>query len=138
LTGTENFVQALQGFASVAVRVDADLVEELAAQKAVDRNLPPLSQYVPKSGFNSTNGVVDDPCHRTRPGRGKLQLAKQAMDIARILVQKERFESTQDRSETGSKEAFPPSLNSFIRLDSNKGPIEIPVDDGGLEADDFQ
>jgi hypothetical protein len=60
------------------------------------------------------------------------------VNVARILAHQERFERAQNRSKSGSEEAFSESGNGFVGLYANEGPIEISFHDRGLEADDFQ
>jgi hypothetical protein len=60
------------------------------------------------------------------------------MNVARILAKKERFERTQNGGETRGKKTLTESGDGFVGFDVDKRPIEVPFDDCGFKANDFQ
>src|SRR5208283_867589 len=64
--GTQHFVQRLQGFAAVAIGIDADFIAKLSSQQAIDGYIERLAQYIPERRFDAANRVIDNA--RNRPG----------------------------------------------------------------------
>ena len=60
------------------------------------------------------------------------------MNVAGVLTKKQRFEGTQNGCEAGCEETLTEADDCFVGFDVDKSPIEIPFDDRGLEANDFQ
>ena len=50
------------------------------------------------------------------------------MNVARVLVHQQRFERTQNGGEAGGEETLAQAENSFIRFNTNEGPIEVALD----------
>src|SRR6516164_4410790 len=103
---TQDFIEALQGFSAVAVRVDADLVAKPSAEQPVNGHTQRLTQQIPKCGLDAANGVVDDPRNRTGSGGPQAKLPKETVNVARVFANDERLQRLEDGRETGGKETL--------------------------------
>src|SRR5271169_1787045 len=118
----------------MAISIDADFIPELPAEQAMNGHTERLSKHIPKRSFDPADGVVNDTSGGTCSGTGKPEFAKQTMNVARILAEKERLEGTQDGSKTRGKKTLTETGDGVVGFDTHESPIEIPFDDSGLDA----
>ena len=57
--------------------------------------------------------------------------------MSRVFSRDDRLEGAKDGSQPRREEAFPESANPLICFNSYKRPVEIPLDDAALQANDF-
>src|SRR5271154_5071387 len=110
---TQYFVETFQRFSAVAIRVDAHLVAKLSAEQPANRYAKRLAEYIPKRGVDSANRVVHNSRHGACARSGELQFPEQAVDVARVFAEEQRFERTQNRRQAWSEKTFAEPPNRF-------------------------
>ena len=123
------------------MRVDAQMLADLAAEQPPDRNSERLAEDVPQGDLDAADRRHADDAHPPEAVLGQHLLA--LLDVARVLPDEERGEIV-NRTDDGprlplERRLAPADKAGLVRLDPDEHPIaHLRVADAGGDRRDLQ